>query len=203
RSYHLEIVQHPIKTAEFGNSTLSRLPLAPPLIAQLHIRGHAAVDIPDESELPFLVAQLSLYSADGTTPVDLSADGAHASPERMLYGSLVSSPHILKNLQGRQGVYFLFPDVSIRWRGRFQLSVTLIKLGQTYGRVMLPCRMPPNVAIGESGIVLDRVKSHAFDVHARNDYVAPAQTPLTQYFLQQGARMYAFASSAQFMSGSR
>ena len=42
RSFHLEIVQHPIKTAEFGSSTLTRLPLAPPLIAQLHIRDHAA-----------------------------------------------------------------------------------------------------------------------------------------------------------------
>lgn len=54
--------------------------------------------------------------------------GDAASPLRLLYGNLVSSPHVLRNLQGRQGVYFLFPDVSIRWRGRFQLGVTLIKL---------------------------------------------------------------------------
>ena len=28
---------------------------------------------------------------------------------------------------------------------------------------------------GEQGTVLDRVKSHAFDVHARTDYVAPGE----------------------------
>lgn len=38
RSYRLEIVQHPDRTAEFGASTLTRLPLAPPLIAQLVVR---------------------------------------------------------------------------------------------------------------------------------------------------------------------
>lgn len=38
RSFRLEIVQHPDRTAEFGASTLTRLPLAPPLIAQLVMR---------------------------------------------------------------------------------------------------------------------------------------------------------------------
>lgn len=39
RSYSIEIVQHPVKTAEFGDTTLTRLPLAPPLIARLIISG--------------------------------------------------------------------------------------------------------------------------------------------------------------------
>lgn len=37
-SYDLEIVQQPQKAAECGPSSLSRLPLAPPLIVQLSIR---------------------------------------------------------------------------------------------------------------------------------------------------------------------
>lgn len=41
RSFRLEIVQHPDRTAEFGASTLTRLPLAPPLIAQLVMRDSA------------------------------------------------------------------------------------------------------------------------------------------------------------------
>lgn len=44
RSYHLDVVQHPIRTAEFGSASLSRLPLAPPIVVQLVIRdpaGHA------------------------------------------------------------------------------------------------------------------------------------------------------------------
>ena len=54
-------------------------------------------------------------------------EGRNNPQERLLYGNLVSSPHILRNLQGRQGVYFLFPDVSIRWSGRYQLCVTLMR----------------------------------------------------------------------------
>ena len=82
-----------------------------------------------EMELPFLVAQLSLMSSDGSAPMDyVTNDDGRAARERLLYGNLVSSPHILRNLQGRRGVYFMFPDVGIRRRGRFQLKVTLIRL---------------------------------------------------------------------------
>lgn len=38
RSYQLEVIQHPEKTAEFRNAHLSRLPLNPPLIARLIVR---------------------------------------------------------------------------------------------------------------------------------------------------------------------
>ncbi|KAI0924756.1 hypothetical protein AcW1_006779 [Taiwanofungus camphoratus] len=181
RSYRLEIVQHPVKSAEFGNSTLTRLPLAPPLVAQLvpDQSEHGAVE---ETELPFLIAHLSLLTSDGSASLDIaSATGGQASPQRLLYGNLVSSPHMLRNLQGREGVYFLFPDVSVRWRGRFQLNVTLIKL---------PRFDSPGIAnMHCGGIVLTQARSLPFDVTPRRDYVAPAQTPLTQYFFQQGARM--------------
>jgi hypothetical protein len=38
RSYHLDVVQHPQRTAEFGSASLSRLPLAPPIVVQLIVR---------------------------------------------------------------------------------------------------------------------------------------------------------------------
>ncbi|KAL4245237.1 hypothetical protein ABKN59_010171 [Abortiporus biennis] len=162
RSYRLEIVQHPVKTAEF-TSTLTRLPLAPPLIAQLHIMDDTA--------------------KGNTTDDNVGSPREHSSspPQRLLYGNLVSSPHILLNLHGRQGVYFLFPDVSIRYQGRYLLSVTLLKLpGMGFGG---PTEM------SNEGMVLARAQTLPFDVLPRENYVAPVQTPLTQYFLQQGARM--------------
>ena len=82
-----------------------------------------------DPELPFLVAQLSLLSGDGKTSLDIAcAPTAQSSPQRLLYGGLVSSTHIFRNLQGARGVYFLFPDVSVRWSGRFQIKVSLIAL---------------------------------------------------------------------------
>lgn len=47
---------------------------------------------------------------------------------RVLMGSLVSSPSLLKNPQGKQGLYFAFPDLSIRTEGRYTLKFSLIKL---------------------------------------------------------------------------
>jgi Velvet factor len=80
-------------------------------------------------ELPFLIAHLSLFTGDGLTPLDMgSAPGGRTPPRRLLYGNLVSSPQKLRDLQGRQGLFFLFPDVSIRWCGQFQLGITLLKL---------------------------------------------------------------------------
>ena len=56
--------------------------------------------------------------------------GSEDQPRRLLYGTLVSTAHILQDLQGNYGLFFVFPDVSIRWRGSFQLGVTLMKLSR-------------------------------------------------------------------------
>ncbi|KAH9840213.1 velvet factor, partial [Rhodofomes roseus] len=126
RSYSIEIVQHPVKTAEFGDATLTRLPLAPPLIARLVVPDHSDAEIVDDPDLSFLVAQVSILSTYDAVPAE--APSGHTSAPRLLYGNLVSSPHILRNLQGRQGVYFLFPDVSVRRQGQYQLCVTLLRI---------------------------------------------------------------------------
>ena len=76
-----------------------------------------------------MVAQLSLLTSDGSAPMDYVTDGqGRSTRERLLYGNLVSSPHLLRNLQGRRGIYFMFPDVGVRQRGRFVMKVTLIRL---------------------------------------------------------------------------
>ena len=80
-----------------------------------------------DTELGFLIAQLSLYSEDGSRALDVVGPGGQTPSQQLLYGNLVSSHHILRNLQGRQGIYFLFPDVSVRWSGRYQLCVTLMR----------------------------------------------------------------------------
>src|SRR6266478_10241025 len=78
---------------------------------------------------PYLICHLSLHSADGLTVLDpVSSSNRQFPPDRLLYGNLVSSPHFLRNLQGRSGVYFLFPDVSVRLRGRYVLQLTLMRL---------------------------------------------------------------------------
>lgn len=201
-------------------------------LALISVIQYGAYASSSDHDLPFLIAHLSLYSADGSTALDVVGPGGQTPTRQLLYGSLVSSPHILRNLQGRMGVYFLFPDVSIRWRGRFALHVTLMRLPRpvilsvvTESELNDLCRVSPGGVFNmtEQGVLLAHARSRAFDVYSRAEYVAPgepipkslsahtnqgdlrhtAQTPLTQYFLQQGVRMYAFTSSFQFPSGHR
>jgi hypothetical protein len=82
--------------------------------------------------LPFLIAHLSLFSEDGLTSLDMGScigRGQSRSPP-ILYGNLVSVVEQLEDLQGNMGLFFLFPDVSIRWRGRYQLGVTLSRISK-------------------------------------------------------------------------
>ena len=142
RTYTLEVVQHPERSAEFGSAMLSRLPLSPPPIVQLTIRDQAGspvnpyvfrfhLDLDScsfhscsdrNTELPFLVAHLHLHAEDGT-PLDVETTG-----QSILYGSTVSSAQTLRNLQGSMGSFFVFPDVSVSTRGRYILRITLTRL---------------------------------------------------------------------------
>ncbi|KAJ7835752.1 velvet factor-domain-containing protein [Mycena olivaceomarginata] len=111
RSYQLNVVQQPQRTAEFANESLSRLPLTPSMVVQLTVTDLHGNSIVPEEELPFLVAHLSLFTEDGIASLDMAAS------QPILYGSLVASVDQLEDLNGNMGLFFLFPDVSIRWRG--------------------------------------------------------------------------------------
>ncbi|KAF4570003.1 hypothetical protein EYR36_009809 [Pleurotus pulmonarius] len=178
-SYRLEVVQHPQKTADFGSASLSRLPLTPPIVVQLIVKDPSGNSIIPEVELPFLIAHLSLFSADGQRQLDMgSAPGGDLSPP-ILYGNLVSSVHQLEDLQGNMGMFFLFPDVSIRYRGQFRLRVNLMRLMDQTGRM----------SITPEGSVLAYATTGPFDVVAYNEYSAVPPTRLTQWLLRQGARL--------------
>jgi len=135
-----------------------------------------------EGESSFLIAHLSL--------IPVPSSGAHSptqtkllDPTSQLYGSLVSSPQTFRDLHGRQGTYFLFPDVSVRIRGRFQLSVTLIELpGSVFKRASNKSSQlgdfrsgpPPTVSHPTKlDATLAEIRSNPFNVVPREEYVAP------------------------------
>ncbi|KAF9054578.1 velvet factor-domain-containing protein [Panaeolus papilionaceus] len=182
RSYHLEIVQHPLRTAEFGMAYLSRLPLTPPIIARLIVRDPSGNSVVPEAELPFLVAHLSLFSGDGMTSLDTGSyigQPAAQSPP-LLYGHLVATVEQFEDLQGNMGLFFLFSDVSIRTRGRYTLGITLSRISNSN----------PS-ALSSHGTTLAQTRTAPFDAVALEEYTAAPQTRLTQSFIRQGARMSA------------
>jgi len=187
RSYQLNVVQSPLKTAEFRNANLSRLPLTPPTIVQLTVRDSHGNSIVPEEELPFLIAHLSLYTENGMTPLDMGSPTGPGYrlgiPQPILYGNLVSSLQQLEDQNGNRGMFFIFPDVSIRWRGRFQLGITLVRICRRVAA------MPNTSGLSEEGAALAQARTSTFDVLPVHEYTAPPQTRLTQAFLRQGARM--------------
>ncbi|KAG8718453.1 hypothetical protein FRC08_005259 [Ceratobasidium sp. 394] len=184
RTYYLEVVQAPERTAEFGNAVLSRLPLAPPLIVQLIVRNRSGNVIPIHGELPFLVAHLALLSENGAQYADVPPNDSQlpiSLSQRLLYGTLASSPHPLQNQQGHPGTYFIFPDVSVRNCGRYRLRVSLLRIS----------RPDSNLVMEEgAGVAIVSTKTRVFEVVPQAEYVAPATTSLTQCFHRQGARMF-------------
>ncbi|KAJ7623454.1 velvet factor-domain-containing protein [Roridomyces roridus] len=188
RSYQLNVVQHPQKTAEFGHARLSRLPLTPPLVVQMTVRDANGNSIVPENELPFLIAHLSLFTENGLTPLDMgsSPTGSGLRPgmaQPILYGNLVSSVNHLEDQNGNMGLFFIFPDVSIKWRGRFQLGINLVSISRRVAD------KPDSSGIADQGATLAQARTSTFEVLPHHEYVAAPPTRLTQAFLRQGARM--------------
>ncbi|KAJ7829654.1 velvet factor-domain-containing protein [Mycena olivaceomarginata] len=178
RSYQLNIVQHPQKAAEFRYANLSRLPLTPTMVVRLTVRDANGNSIVPQDELPFLIAHLSLFTENGIASLDMGSSTT-GQPPPILYGSLVSSLNHLEDHNGNMGLFFLFPDVSIRWRGRFQLGVTLLRIAGE----------PDSSGIVEQGTTLAQARTNSFEVLPHHEYIAAPETRLTQAFLRQGARM--------------
>ncbi|KAJ7717693.1 hypothetical protein B0H14DRAFT_2412629 [Mycena olivaceomarginata] len=116
-----------LQAAEFGYANLSRLPLTPAMVVRLTVcdpNGNSIVPY-----LSFLIAHLSLFTENGIAPLDMGSS-VTGQPPPILYSGLVSSVNHLEDHNGNMGLFFLFPDVSIRWRGRFQLGVTLLRISR-------------------------------------------------------------------------
>jgi hypothetical protein len=77
------------------------------------------------------------------------------------------------------GLFFVFPDVSIRWRGRFQLGVTLIMISMSEQLfvVLLSISLcfsarPDQCGISEEGKTLAQTRTSTFEVLPRHEYIA-------------------------------
>lgn len=81
-------------------------------------------------ELPYLICHLTLltHSGEDATMVIAPEPPDQGRQVSMIYGTLVASPTEMRNQAGATGVYFCFPDVSVRYDGRFKLHATLLRI---------------------------------------------------------------------------
>ncbi|PWN51323.1 hypothetical protein IE53DRAFT_342532 [Violaceomyces palustris] len=112
-------------------------------------------------------------SATSAPPIHPSGN-RQPGPVRMLYGTLVASPQPFQGPDGRTRTYFLFPEISVRARGRFRLKLSLM-------------RIPiPSAPMGSSTF-LSTVSTNVFEVVSPDEYIAPHITDLTRFLARQGA----------------
>ncbi|RUS21810.1 hypothetical protein BC937DRAFT_91402 [Endogone sp. FLAS-F59071] len=128
-TYQLLVRQHPLHARMCGFGEKDRRPIDPPPLVQLFIRDDKGDDA-NTLQNPFFVLHVTLWSEDGNEERNIISNSPKCA--RILMGSLVSSPSLLKNNEGERGLYFAFPDLSIRTEGRYTLKFSLMKLGR-YG----------------------------------------------------------------------
>ena len=95
---------------------------------------------------PNLVMQVSLNRVESSTSepqptmlVSHTAPDAAFPNTRMLEGRLVSSAHLVRDLDGSKACFFVFTDLSIRLEGSFTLLFQLVHLGPVVEYVRLYC----------------------------------------------------------------
>ncbi|KDN35785.1 hypothetical protein K437DRAFT_276942 [Tilletiaria anomala UBC 951] len=130
RTFHLIIRQQPVQGRMCGFGSKDRRPLDPVPIVQLCASGPYGRD--EEAEAgPHLLMQVALLHQDPAYEATLVKNSSDAEfPwRRALEGKLVSSGHVVRDLDGQKACFFPFPDLSVRLEGRFRLRFTLVRLG--------------------------------------------------------------------------
>ncbi|KAI8583371.1 hypothetical protein K450DRAFT_223306 [Umbelopsis ramanniana AG] len=182
RSYRLEVCQQPLHARMCGFGEKDRRPIDPPPIVQLFVQKRDAdgndlgpIDV-QTLQNPFFVLHVTLWSAEMDEERNIISNPPKCT--RVLMGSLVSSPSLLKNPQGQQGLYFAFPDLSIRTEGRYTLKFSLIKLTSN------------DFVTDAKANVIAQVFSEPFMVYSAKKFPGMTEsTELSKAFARQGLKI--------------
>ncbi|ORX55101.1 hypothetical protein DM01DRAFT_1335395 [Hesseltinella vesiculosa] len=177
RTYELIVCQQPLHARMCGFGEKDRRPIDPPPIVRLVVRqqDNEPVDV-HTLQIPFFVLHVTLWSADRTEERNIISNPPKCT--RVLMGSLVSSPSLLKNPEGEQGLYFAFPDLSIRTEGRYTLRFSLMKL--------ISSDFQPNA----KSRIIAQVFSDAFTVYSAKKFPGMTEsTELSKVFARQGLKI--------------
>ncbi|KAI8935101.1 hypothetical protein NX059_007696 [Plenodomus lindquistii] len=143
-----------------------RKPIDPPPCLELIVSGRCGAQ-QGYIQNPYTYCTVVLIKADVDEFVDLGKD---------LMGTLTSSCNRLKDLNNKEGAWFVFPDISVMVAGKFRLLFSLHEMVD-----------PPTPA---SSVTICKVMSEPFEVFAAKDYKGLGEsTMLTRSFAEQGIRL--------------
>lgn len=158
----------------------ARKPVDPPPIIQLKVKAHAD---PSQHFLqsPYLFMCTSLYKSD-------KDEAWEGGGNKSLAGSLVSSLHRLKDVDNRDGGFFVFGDISVRVQGQFRLHFSLFDLRKDTLEV----------------VYLGSITSAPFRVLLPKDFKGMDEsTYLSRAFSDQGVRLRLRKEPRAMMGGTK
>ncbi|KAI9318985.1 velvet factor, partial [Dichotomocladium elegans] len=166
--------QQPLHARMCGFGEKDRRPIDPPPIVKLIVRQDQSPVEVRTLQTPFFVLHVTLWSADREEERNIISNPPKCT--RVLMGSLVSSPSLLRDPSGEQGLYFAFPDLSIRTEGQYTLRFSLMKLS----------RYKTNA----KSRIIAQVYSDPFTVYSAKKFPGMTEsTELSKAFAKQGLKI--------------
>jgi hypothetical protein len=164
---HLEVRQQPREAlVTVKGKEKFRKPVDPPPILQLKLNDSTNLSV-DFLQNPYIFVSASLWKADRDEPVE-------HTPNDSLAGTLVSSLHRLKDIDNKDGGFFVFGDISVRIQGSFRLYFTMYEFQPSQGEFQF----------------LGSQTSEKFDVVLPKDFKGLEEsTYLSRAFSDQGVRL--------------
>lgn len=143
-----------------------RKPVDPPPIVQLQVKGEVEAG-QHFLQSPYLFMVADLWKADRDERC-----GDHGASN--LYGGLCSSLHRLKDVDNKDGAFFIFGDISVKVTGTFRLHFSLYDLQTTE----------------QAAVFLGSIATKPFKVMPPKDFQGLEEsTYLSRAFSDQGVRL--------------
>ncbi|KAJ3092321.1 hypothetical protein HK100_006966, partial [Physocladia obscura] len=124
-THRLVIRQQPLHSRMCGfGEKVDRRPVDPPPIIQLEITSAGTPEDIAYLYNPYYFMYASLVSTDNENEIHILHDGK----TRSTTGSIVSSLYRLRDLDNKDGAFFVFPDLSVRMEGSYRLKFSLFEI---------------------------------------------------------------------------
>ncbi|KAI8320055.1 hypothetical protein GQ54DRAFT_248618, partial [Martensiomyces pterosporus] len=168
--HKLVLRQEPNRSRMCGiGEKADRRPVDPPPIIQLHVNDPTAINN-NRAYLhnPYYFMYATLMDERGERELNTLSD----KKARTMTGSVVASLAHLKDLDGSDGAFFVFPDLSVRCEGVYRLKFSLYEI------------------VGNQVFFCKSITSTVFTVYSAKKFPGMEEsTRLTKLFAEQGLKI--------------
>ncbi|KAJ2452332.1 hypothetical protein EV183_003011 [Coemansia sp. RSA 2336] len=167
--HRLVLRQEPNRSRMCGiGEKADRRPVDPPPIIQLHVSDPTTANNRVYLHNPYYFMYATLMDERGERELNTLSD----KKARTMTGSVVASLAHLKDIDGNDGAFFVFPDLSVRCEGIYRLKFSLFEI------------------VGNQVFFCKSITSAMFTVYSAKKFPGMEEsTRLTKLFAEQGLKI--------------